>query len=201
MRISYLWCIRQLTAWFQIHFVFRISQHCFVTIRVGGVTIPAFIQGWGGKLRPVAWICPLSELQSYDPNWNLLTPSSLFFTFWNTQKCSLNFDPAWGKFFFSSSSCSSGLELLLTSNKTVVKGRGVIRPPPAGGGFRQGVHLPTCTFLFAQRGSYHRVIFVPVPVSVFLCIQRKLFEICKVPQSVSLFHHWHLFWPVDIPVP
>lgn len=71
---------------------------------------------------------------------------------------------------------------------------------PLNGGFGHGVHLPTFTFLFAQRGSYHRVIFVPVPASVFICIQRKLFEICKVQQSISLFHHWHLFWPVDIPV-
>ena len=70
-------------------YVFRIWQHCFVIIRAGAVT--THFRLTTGKLRlrkltKIPWELPASELQIYDLDLNLLTPSPVSFTFCHRKK-------------------------------------------------------------------------------------------------------------------
>ena len=76
-------------------------------------------------------------------------------------------------FFSSSLFFSSGLEMLLTSNKNGCQ-RPRLDPDSPKQRFRSRAHHPAHMLLFAQRGLDYRVIFVSIHASVFIWIQRKL---------------------------
>lgn len=89
------------------------------------------------------------------------------------KKSSLNFDPAFVMFFSSSLFRSSGLEMLLTSNKNGCQ-RSSLDPGSSEQRFRSRAHHPAHTLLFAQRRLDYRAIFVSIHAPVFIWIQRKL---------------------------
>lgn len=138
----------------------------------------------------VAWKLTASELQiQIKTFWPLVQCPLLFATH---AQSSLDLDAALGKVLSSSSFCSSSLEMLPNSNQTVVKGQ--VWPnsleqrfwswstPPHS-------HILICTERIVLQGH----LCSNLHFRVHLYSEKTVFGICKVQQSISRFHHWHLF--------